>query len=126
MKEVKQSIIVRKDLNMRKGKIAAQAAHAAMAFLLDKLSLDGSIDDNLSANEYDWIGSGTTKIVLGVNSEKELMDLVKLGKDAGIRVNVIKDAGKTEFNGIPTITCAAFGPDDKDKIDKILGHLELI
>ena len=34
---IKQVIIVRKDLNMRKGKIAAQVAHAAMKVILDKM-----------------------------------------------------------------------------------------
>ena len=34
---MKQIIIVRKDLNMSKGKMAAQVAHASMAFLTNAI-----------------------------------------------------------------------------------------
>ena len=42
--DVKQVIAVRDDLGMNRGKIAAQAAHASMLFLLDGLRDRRSLD----------------------------------------------------------------------------------
>ena len=42
---IKQIIVVRKDLNMRKGKIASQCAHASMKVFFDRLSLMSDRDN---------------------------------------------------------------------------------
>ena len=118
---VKQVIVVRKDLNMRKGKIAAQAAHASMKFLADCYDPNtGSISVELDPSMRAWFEGMFTKIVVSVDSEQALLDLVAEGEKAGIVVRKIIDSGKTEFNGVPTLTCAAFGPDDVEKLDAIL------
>ena len=46
--------------------------------------------------------------------------------NAGIECHLITDSGKTEFNGVPTNTCLAIGPDYVDEINKITGHLNLL
>lgn len=102
---------------MRRGKEIAQGAHASISFLrrLSKLSLV----------EEEWLASGMTKICVTVDSEQELIDVLILAQAAGLKVHMITDAGKTEFDGVPTKTCLAIGPDYADKIDKITGHLKL-
>jgi PTH2 family peptidyl-tRNA hydrolase len=127
---LKQVLVVRKDLNMRKGKIAAQCAHAAMGFISaqiqKQLRNNEVLNITLKDAEYDWFVSGTTKIVAGVDSETELKELISKGRDKGITVYPVIDAGKTEFNGVPTLTCAAFGPNLIEVVDSITGHLKLI
>lgn len=119
---------------MTAGKCAAQAAHASMAFLRDRLTeiADGYDSGNkrttheipLSERETYWFDSGCTKICLQVNSEAELMGIYEMAARANLEAHFIKDAGKTEFKE-PTITCCAIGPDDATKIDAITGHLKL-
>lgn len=125
--EVKQVIVVRKDLNMRKGKIAAQAAHAAMKFLCDDLdTVGGLIVRPLSKPEKAWLNGAFAKVVVYCESEQELLDLVAKAKVNGVTVKTIVDAGRTEFHGVPTLTCAAFGPDEVDRLDAVTGHLKLL
>jgi PTH2 family peptidyl-tRNA hydrolase len=131
--ETKQVIVVRKDLNMRKGKLAAQVAHASMAFITRNLKEQTYTDDNyvearvyFNPEEEDWLDNSFTKVVVGVDSEDELMSVVGEAIHAGLTANVIIDSGKTEFNGVRTITCAAIGPHDANKIDKITGDLKLL
>ncbi len=129
-KDIRQVIVCRRDLNMRKGKIAAQAAHASMKFVLDKMErIDGQ--DNmrtleLSLDQLEWLESGHTKICVSVDSEEELLALIEKGREAKIVVHSIIDSGRTEFNGVPTLTCAAFGPDLKEKLDPLTGSLKLL
>lgn len=128
MSDVKQVIVVRKDLNMRKGKIAAQVAHASMKFLTDNNEAERGDEMivKLSPAEAMWLTGSFTKVVVGVDSEDALSDLVLQAELSGIEVHPIVDAGRTEFNGVPTLTCAAFGPCDSDMLDKITGNLKLI
>jgi len=113
---MKQVILIRKDLKMRRGKEIAQGSHASMAFLL-KIQRN----DNL----IEWLESGQTKICLQIDSEEELLSLYQQAIDSGLEANYITDAGRTEFNGIPTKTCLCIGPNKSEDIDKITKHLKL-
>jgi len=128
MLDVKQVIVVRKDLNMRKGKIAAQVAHASIKFLFDNNESDrrDKLVVSLSKAEAIWANESFTKIVAGVDSEDELNELMLKAELSGVGCYRIIDAGRTEFNGEPTLTCAAFGPCEADVVDKITGHLKLL
>lgn len=134
MSDTRQVIVVRKDLNMRKGKIAAQTAHASMAFLSKIYMTSPSGVDifplifktAISDVELEWLKDSFTKIVVSVDSEDELMEIFHAAEVAGLVVNLITDNGTTEFNGVPTKTCLAIGPDFKEKIDPITGHLKLL
>lgn len=139
MSEVKQVIVVRKDLNMRKGKIAAQVAHASMKVLLDGMAVSSYEREsvfysrelwtlNMSVNSpmWKWLNGSFTKVVVSVNSLDELLLLQTKANDAGVINAVITDAGRTEFHGEPTITCIVIGPDESDKIDEITGDLPLL
>lgn len=125
---IKQIIVVRKDLNMRKGKLAAQVAHASMKFILaNDRSLDhGHILTYVNEDKQDWMSSGMTKIVVGVDSKEELENLIQKAQESEIEVYSITDSGKTEFKGVPTLTCAAFGPAKSEKLDLLTGKLKLL
>ena len=126
--EVKQVIVVRKDLQMRKGKIAAQVAHAAMKFLVDNNEAErgDEVIIKLTPSEAMWLTGSFAKVVVGVDSEDALQDLIFQAELADIEVHPIVDEGRTEFNGVPTLTCAAFGPCSSDELDRITGNLKLI
>ena len=125
--EHKQIIILRKDLNMRKGKMVAQGAHASMAAILNYGSKDESIftlvlDEKIKP----WLTGRFKKICVYVNSEEELLDIHRQAIEAGLITALIKDSGLTEFGGVPTHTAVAIGPDREDKIDAICKHLPLL
>ena len=126
--KVKQVIVVRKDLKMRKGKLAAQAAHASMGAILK--FRENSNDDVVllrpSEEALRWLNSSFTKICAGIDSEEELLALVESANSVGLLNCLIVDNGLTEFNGVPTRTCAAFGPAASEEIDKITGKLALL
>lgn len=127
MSKPKQIIVVRKDLNMRKGKIAGQVGHAAMMFLIKKATVEGhKLTAELDARQKEWLTDSFTKIVPYVNSESELRDLIQKARDSGVTVHECIDNGLTEFGGVLTLTCAAFGPDLPEVLDPITGHLPLL
>ena len=111
---MKMSIVVRKDLAMGKGKIAAQVAHAAVDCAMRK---SGKVDQ--------WVSEGQKKVVVWAKDENELISLVTKAKSMGVRVCEIRDAGRTQLDP-DTLTCAAFGPDEEEIIDKITGGLKLL
>lgn len=123
MKTSKQVIVMRKDLNMRKGKMVAQGAHASLKAILD---VSKSEQKNSKGAFEDWIEGRFTKVCLSVNSEKEMLELYQKAKDKGLISSLITDAGLTEFSGVPTKTCIAIGPNWSDEIDQITGHLSLL
>ena len=126
--DVKMVIVVRKDLNMRKGKMCAQACHAAMGFLIDNNFSESlnEIQVLLSEQEITWLSTGQAKIVVSCDSQEELETLMLKAQMKGIQAHKIIDEGRTEFNGVPTLTCCAFGPDDVEKLDSLTGHLKLL
>lgn len=125
--EYKQVIVIRKDLNMRKGKMCAQAAHASLAVLTGHQEYSGGRNKLVLDNRaYSWLKGPFTKVVVGVDSEMELKKLYNAAASFGMLCSLIKDAGKTEFHGIPTYTAIAIGPDTEEKVDAITGHLKLL
>lgn len=131
---VKQVLVWRKDLVVRKGKFSSQIAHASIAWLTRRLQDNGEIDKiygtrefscRLSPAEQEWIKGSFTKITLQVENENELLEIYQKAKDVGLVVELITDAGKTEFNGVPTNTCIGIGPDYEQNIDPTTKHLKL-
>jgi len=119
---VKQVIVMRNDLGMRKGKMIAQGSHASISFLTRKLQSGRKMTDV----EQQWVNDRFTKICVRVDSEQELIDIHNKALSHGVESHLITDAGLTEFNGVPTKTCLALGPDYANKIDTITGHLKLL
>ena len=120
---IKMVIVMRNDLNMRKGKMVAQGAHAATMCFLNRE--DGNSESD--ARIYSWIiDSHMVKICVRVDSESELLEISQKAAAANLEVHVITDAGITEFAGVPTKTCLSIGPNDSAEIDRITGHLKLL
>lgn len=121
---------MRKDLNMRKGKMIAQGSHASMKCILDYMVKVPAEDEMiLHLNHYplkDWIEGMFTKVCVSVDSEEELINIYNQAKEAGLICSLIEDVGLTEFGGVPTKTCCAIGPENSEDIDKITGHLKLL
>lgn len=116
---LKQVIVLRKDLNMRKGKMCAQSCHASLQSLFDCNSRGLG---KLSAN---WLAEGQTKVVVSVDSLEELSKIFKAADNLNLPCSLILDAGKTEFKE-PTYTACAIGPFNSDVIDTITGKLKLL
>jgi len=123
--QIKQVIVMRHDLNMRKGKYAAQASHASMAFLGHRIEDAKRLEPALSAVQEEWFESSFAKVVCKVSSEEELLEIYNKAKAVGLEVHLITDSGRTEFHGVPTKTCLAVGPDTAERIDPVTGHLGL-
>lgn len=131
---VKQVIVIRKDLNMRKGKIVAQASHASMKVWFDRMFQSNELitaysinpESGLTPEMIEWEEGDYTKVVVFVNSEAELLQVFQNATYAELPCALITDLGKTEFHGEATETCLAIGPADSAVIDKITGHLKLL
>ena len=135
----KQMIVMRRDLKMRKGKIAAQAGHACVTATLMALQKEGRLGQvqvtdgwvGLTENEQEatplseWFDKGVAKICVYVDSEEELLQLHRKAEDAGVISALIQDAGMTEFHGEPTYTCLALEPLAAEKADEFTGGLPL-
>ncbi len=112
---LKQVILVRQDLKLPKGKLAAQSAHASVEAVLK------SPEKKVAA----WREQGMPKIVLKVKDEKELLSYFQKAKDAKLIATLITDAGHTVL-APGTKTCVGIGPDQEESLDKITGKLALL
>jgi PTH2 family peptidyl-tRNA hydrolase len=117
--EIKQVIVVRSDLKMGKGKIAAQVAHAAL----------DAADTGRRKHPtwYDsWREHGQAKVVVKTDGgEPALDDLQKRARAAGLPSALIQDRGLTQLDP-GTTTCLAIGPAPSDAIDRLTGELKLL
>ena len=119
LQQYKMVIVVRRDLKMSIGKTAAQVAHAVLGSYKESLIKKKDIVMN-------WEDlSGQAKIVLGVDNEKQLLEMKNKAEQAGLITCLIHDAGRTEVTP-NTATCCAIGPDLVQKIDEITGKLKLL
>jgi peptidyl-tRNA hydrolase, PTH2 family len=112
---LKQLILIRADLKLPKGKLAAQAAHASVEAVLK----------SEKEKVKEWRSEGMAKIVVKVDDKKELYRYLQSAKDAGLITALITDAGKTVI-AAGTETCMAIGPDEEEKIDEITRNLKLL
>jgi peptidyl-tRNA hydrolase, PTH2 family len=112
----KLAVVVRTDLGMGRGKIAAQVAHAAVAAVL--ASLGGA---DLAA----WLRDGQPKVILKVSTAAQLEDVVRRAEVAGLPVELIRDAGRTQV-APGTLTCCSVGPADGARIDVATAGLSLL
>ena len=125
----KQVIVMRKDLNMRKGKMVAQGAHASLAAFMslasertpERLRIDIEPGSALDA----WLNGRFTKICVGADTEEEVRRAHAEAAEAGLPAALIVDAGLTEFAG-PTLTCCAIGPAASADIDMITRKFKLL
>ena len=118
----KQAILLRKDLNLSKGKAVAQGAHASLEAYLK------SIQDPKTPRTQDpasWLQEGMKKVVLEVANEKELVLYFQKAKDLKLPACLITDAGHTEIPA-GTKTAVGIGPALEADIDKVTSELKLL
>ncbi len=118
---IKQTIIIRKDLNLSKGRLVTQGAHASIAFLTDLIKEYNPLQ--LTEVQKGWVYGTFFKVCVGVDSEKELLDIGYNAVMLGLSVKYIEET--TGFDE-PTFTCLAIGPDYSSKIDPVTKHLKLL
>lgn len=135
--KAKQMIVVRRDLRMRKGKIAAQASHGCVEAVLMALAAHEGGEVTLAEDGRPlfppgdesplaaWFGAGVAKVCVYVDGEEALLDLARQGREQGLIVALVRDAGITEFHGEPTYTCLAFEPLYPEQVDPLTGDLPL-
>lgn len=118
LEEFKQVIVIRRDLNMGKGKVVAQGAHASVGALLEAQK---------SKPEWAraWLETGQKKIVVRVDSLEELMSIYQEAKSMGLPVSLVSDMGLTQVEP-GTITAVGIGPAPSRLIDKVTGKLKLL
>ena len=136
----KMVIVMRKDLKVPKGKYCSQASHAAVGAVIQALykkRLEVSDFDTfeegyeppcpelVDAATKDWLTGEFTKITVAVDSLEALEEIEKKAREAGLNVCKITDNGHTCFDGVPTVTCLAIGPDYSSRIDPITKDLKL-
>jgi PTH2 family peptidyl-tRNA hydrolase len=127
----KQVIVVRKDLKMNPGKLAAQCCHASMGAFFEAIDFHWHLQEDNKYEPLDitavtkaWLEGSFVKIVLRVDSEQELLDLYQKVKE-DLYCCLIKDSGRTVFKE-PTYTCIGIGPHLVEDVDKYIGHLKLL
>jgi peptidyl-tRNA hydrolase, PTH2 family len=115
---LKQVIVVRKDIAMGRGKLAAQVAHASV---IAAERTRHTRPDWLKL----WFATGQPKVVLKVNNLDELLDLESQAQRASLAAASVQDSGLTQIPS-GTVTCMGIGPGPVDLIDKLTGHLKLL
>ncbi len=111
---MKQAIVVRKDLGMGQGKMAAQVAHASLS----------AFQDASSKARKAWQGEGQTKVVLRVNDESSLFELAEKANTKRLPNAIVRDAGRTQLES-GTVTALAVGPGEDEVVDSVTGDLSL-
>ena len=115
--EFKQVIVIRTDLKMQRGKLAAQSSHASVEALeKTKIKFPEWVEE--------WRETGMQKVVLKVSSEKELLELFESVKKE-IPTALIRDAGRTQIPS-GSKTCIGIGPAPEELIDKYTKELKLL
>jgi len=115
---MKQAIVVRSDIRMGKGKLAAQVAHASLS----------AAEEASSKRSYwyrEWREEGQAKIVLKVGSESELQELFRKAKSSRLPAALVQDRGLTQLEP-GTTTCLGIGPAPEEDLDRITGKLKLL
>ncbi len=114
----KQVIVVRKDIVMGRGKMAAQVAHASVM-----------ATEKARHKRQDWVRiwfvTGQAKVVLRVRDLDELLDLENRAQTMGLPAASVQDSGLTQIPS-GTVTCIGIGPGPIELIDKLTGHLKLL
>ena len=119
MGAVKMVLVVRQDLKMAKGKIAAQCGHASLGMYM-KLQSRADAGSLLSS----WFAHGQAKIALKSEDEDELVALKRAAQSAGLACHVVVDAGRTQISPNTKTVLAILGP--VDDVDAVTGGLKLL
>lgn len=112
------ALVTRADLKLSKGKLSAQAAHAAVNAALTTSRV-------ANQNLKDWQGEGARKIVVEARNLEHLKRVYGEARADGLVAEMITDAGHTEIPA-GTVTVVAIGPAPRAEVDAIIGSLPLL
>jgi len=115
--EYKMVLVVRQDLGMGKGKVAAQCCHAAVG-------LYKQLEKSNPKLLHQWEQTACAKVVVKAPDETTLVDLTRKGRSLGLETCLVKDAGRTQI-APGSKTVLGVGPGPVDLVDKVTGHLKL-
>lgn len=116
--EYKIVVLVRTDLDMGKGKIAAQVGHASVELALRAQKMDRKAFDT-------WMSNGQRKVVLKVANKDEMIRYMNEARSSGLYTCMITDAGRTQVDP-GSQTCVGIGPAPESEIDKVTGSLKML
>lgn len=126
---IKQVLVVRRDLKVRRGKEISQGGHAALAWLATLVTKaiqpDGTATIQLDPVAIEWLTSSYRKATVHVPDLAALLALHEAALARGLRSFVIRDAGLTEFHDVETVTMIAIGPARDEDVDALTGNLPL-
>jgi PTH2 family peptidyl-tRNA hydrolase len=123
-KEQKMVLLVREDLNMSSGKVAAQCSHAAVGLFQRLISEEYRSHPTVQKNLKTWIEEGQKKVCLSIANVEMLEDLRASCSMKRIPYFVVEDAGRTEV-AYGTETVMAIGPCENEVLDRVTGKLRL-
>ncbi|KAL8296728.1 hypothetical protein RB597_006039 [Gaeumannomyces tritici] len=124
--ECKLVLVVRTDLGMTKGKIAAQCGHATLACYKALSKAAQRTPGGAEAKVlHRWERQGQAKIAVQTKSQDEVLTLMGQARSLGITAEVIQDAGRTQIEA-GSMTVLGVGPAPKSLVDKVTGHLKLL
>ncbi|MFQ6051959.1 MAG: peptidyl-tRNA hydrolase Pth2 [Candidatus Hydrothermarchaeota archaeon] len=116
--EVKQVILIRRDLEISKGKLCVQVAHGSVGAALVS-------QKRFPSYFKKWIDGGQKKVVLTCKDLDEILSIKKISDEKFLPNYLVRDAGLTELPP-GTVTSLAIGPFSSKKIDSITGSLPLL
>ncbi len=114
----KQVIAVRTDLQMGKGKLAAQVGHAAVSAAEKARAI-------CPKWWTEWLEEGQCKVVVKVSNLDMLLSLREQASQRRLPFSLIRDRGITQ---VPpnTVTCLGIGPAPSEDVDRITSGLALL
>ncbi|KAL7930136.1 peptidyl-tRNA hydrolase PTH2 domain-containing protein [Trichoderma chlorosporum] len=121
--ECKLVLVVRTDLGMTKGKIAAQCSHATLACYKALAHADPASPERKVLAR--WERFGQAKIAVQIKSQADMLELRGKARAMGLTAEVIQDAGRTQIEA-GSMTVLGVGPGPKSLVDKVTGHLKLL
>lgn len=126
---LKAVFVVRADLGMTPGKMAAQVTHAALDLVRQNeaansfyKSVGGDSRDDFLAQ---WLGTGEKVVILQCEDLVEMKALQEKAGHMQLFCSVVRDAGRTEVEP-GTQTVVGFGPHYEDVVNQLTGHLQLL
>jgi PTH2 family peptidyl-tRNA hydrolase len=136
--QTKMALVVRRDLKMGVGKIAAQCAHAAVA-AVDEIhsrapagGATTGAEGAAPSQEHEWQmwldawnAVGCAKVVLQVDSEDAIDKLLRDARAAKLPAYLVRDAGRTQI-AAGSKTVLAVGPAPVSRVDQVTGSLKLL
>ena len=120
--DLKMVFLVRQDLKMGAGKIAAQVAHAAIGLYDDIFEGDNIYQKNALDN---WFNFGQKKVVLKADNLNIMIEVVRKCKELKLQYCMITDAGHTQIPA-GSVTVLGIGPDTSEKINQVTGNFKLM